>query len=93
MVPFYPARDGYPTLFDPEDIAAGEIYSAIERLGADDELLAFIGSVDDAEVLTVCATTTQRTGRYTGRSDCPRRQSRRHEPAPALSVISPPPHK
>jgi len=23
MTPYYPARDGYPSLFDPRDVAAG----------------------------------------------------------------------
>jgi len=39
MVPFYPARDGYPSLFDPEDVAAGGATklhrSFVDRLFAD----------------------------------------------------------
>jgi hypothetical protein len=46
---------------------AREIYIALERLGADEELLAIIGSwrdtLPDAEVLSLCAITMSQGGR------------------------------
>jgi hypothetical protein len=48
---------GWRDTLDDAEVHAGEVYSVLERLGADEELLAIVGSwrdtLPDAEVLAL----------------------------------------